>query len=231
MNPTKRQARRAGLIYLLAGITAPFALLYVPRTLTVPGDAAATAERIRTSESLLRLGMGAELLGTTLSIFAVFALYRLFRGVSETQAWWMAALFLVSIPVSLFNLVNDIAALTLARGADFLSVFEKRQLDALAYFFYRLHGQGLIVAQVFWGLWLFPFGILVIRSGFIPRFLGVLLFLAGAGYVAASSASLFLPQYARAASQASMVLGFGELAIILWLLIWGAKPQRSEPAR
>lgn len=228
MDSTRKQARRAGLLYLLAGITAPFALLYVPRTLTVPGNAAATADRIRASESLLRLGMGAEALSSILSIFVVFALYRLFRGVSETQASLMAALFLLSIPVSLFNLINDIAALTLARGADFLSAFERSQLDALAYFFYRLHGQGLMVAQIFWGLWLFPFGILVIRSGFIPRFLGILLFLAGAGYVAASSASLLLPQYARVFSQASMVLGFGELAMIIWLLVWGAKPQKQR---
>jgi Domain of unknown function (DUF4386) len=230
MSPTKRQARRAGLLYLLAGLTAPFALLYVPRTLTVSGDAAATADRIRASESLLRLGIGAELLGTILSIFVVFALYRLFRGVSEIQASWMAALFLVSLPVSLLNLVNHLAALMVASGPDYLSAFDRRQLDALAYLFMRLHNQGIVIAQVFWGLWLFPFGILVIRSGFIPRFLGVLLFLAGSGYVAASGAVLLLPRYARVTSQASMILGFGELAIILWLLIWGAKGQPAREA-
>ena len=230
MNPTKSQARRAGLLYLLAGFTAPFALLYVPRTLTVSGDATATADRIRASESLLRLGIGAELLGTILSIFVVFALYRLFRGVSEIQASWMAALFLVSLPVSLLNLVNHLAALTVASGPDYLSAFDRRQLDALAYLFMRLHNQGIVIAQVFWGLWLFPFGILVIRSGFIPRFLGVLLFLAGSGYIAASGAVLLLPRYARVTSQASMILGFGELAIILWLLIWGAKDQPAREA-
>jgi len=230
MNTRKRQARRAGLLYVLAGITAPFALLYVPRTLTVPGDATAPAARIRASESLLRLGIGAELLGTILSIFVVFALYRLFRGVSETQASWMAALFLVSLPVSLLNLVNHLAALIVASGPDYLSAFDRRQLDALAYLFMRLHNQGIVIAQVFWGLWLFPFGILVIRSGFIPRFLGVLLFLAGSGYIAASAASLLLPRYAPLTSQASMILGFGELAIILWLLIWGAKDQPAREA-
>jgi hypothetical protein len=105
-------------------------------------------------------------------------------------------LLLISIPISLLNALNDIAALILLSGADFLSVFETRQLDALAYVFVRLHGQGFVVAQIFWGLWLFPFGILVIRSGFIPRFLGYLLFIAGFGNVTSSFSWLLLPSYA-----------------------------------
>src|SRR5207253_3893626 len=136
-------------------------------------------------------------------------------------------LLLVAIPTSLLNVLNDIAALILVSGADFLSVFDKGQLDALAYLFLRLHGQGFIVAQIFWGLWLFPFAILVIRSGFIPRFLGVLLMIAGTGYPADSFAELLLPQYADAVSRVTMILNFGELPIIFWLLIWGARPQRS----
>ena len=109
-------------------------------------------------------------------------------------------------------------------GADFLSVFEKPQLDALAYLFLRLHGQGITVASVFWGLWLFPFGMLVIRSGFIPRVFGVLLMIAGVGYLASSFATLVLPQYAPTIAQVAGPLVW-ELPIIFWLLIWGAKTQ------
>ena len=122
-------------------------------------------------------------------------------------------------------MLNEIAALILVSGADFLSAFEKGQLDALAYLFLRLHGQGFVVAEIFWGLWLFPFGVLVIRSGFIPRFLGVLLFIAGSGYLASSFASLLLPSYRHLVDQFAMVLTAGELPIIFWLLIWGAKDQ------
>ena len=95
-----------------------------------------------------------------------------------------------------------------------------------------MHGQGFVIAQIFWGLWLFPFGILVIRSGFIPRVLGVLLFIADSGYLASSSASLLLPRYAHLVSQLAMVLGLGELPIVLWLLIRGTKAQPSgeQPA-
>jgi hypothetical protein len=141
----------------------------------------------------------------------------------------MATLLLISIPISLLNLLNEIAALVLVSGASFLSAFEKGQLDALAYMFLRLHGQGFIVAQIFWGLWLFPFGILVIRSGFIPRFLGYLLFIAASGYLTSSFTSLLLPSYRHLVDQFAMVLEAGELPIIFWLLIWGAKVPLDRP--
>ncbi len=229
MNSTKKQARVAGLLYLLASIIGFFCLAYVPGKLIVSGDATATANRIRASETLLRLGIASELIAFTIFIFVVLALYRLFKAVSEKHALAMAILLLVSIPISLLNLLNEIAALVLVSGASFLSVFEKGQLDALAYMFLRLHGQGFIVAQIFWGLWLFPFGILVIRSGFIPRFLGYLLFIAASGYLASSFTSLLLPSYRHLVDQFAMVLEAGELPIIFWLLIWGAKVPLDRP--
>ena len=229
MNSTKKQARVAGLLYLLASIIGFFCLAYVPGKLIVSGDATATANRIRASETLLRLGIASELIAFTIFIFVVLALYRLFKAVSEKHAVAMATLLLISIPISLLNLLNEIAALVLVSGASFLSVFEKGQLDALAYMFLRLHGQGFIVAQIFWGLWLFPFGILVIRSGFIPRFLGYLLFIAASGYLASSFTSLLLPSYRHLVDQFAMVLEAGELPIIFWLLIWGAKVPLDRP--
>ncbi|MBI1742111.1 DUF4386 domain-containing protein [Candidatus Acetothermia bacterium] len=225
MNSTKKQARIAGLLYLLASSPAPFGLIYVPSTLIVTGDATATANHIRASETLLRLGIASELISAAAFILAVFALYRLFEGVNKQQASLMVTLFVVSVPISFLNVLNDVAALVLVSGADFLSVFDKSQLDTLAYLFLRLHGQGFVVAQIFWGLWLFPFGILVIRSGFIPRVLGALLMIAGSGYLVSSFTSLLLPGYAHLVSQFALVLEFGELPIVLWLLIWGAKEQ------
>jgi hypothetical protein len=121
--------------------------------------------------------------------------------------------------------LNDLAALTFARGPAFLAAaFAKAQLDAFALFFLRLHNQGVMLAQIFWGLWLFPFGLVVVRSGFIPRFVGVAIMLAGSGYVVSSSISLFLPASAQGIGQPAMILGIGELAFF-WMLIWGAKDQ------
>jgi len=229
MSSVKRQARIAGLLYLLTCIPAPFALIYVPGALMVPGDATATANHVRASEALLRLGIAGELISAAAFIFAVFALYRLFEGVSKQLASLMVTLFVVSVPISFLNVLNNIAALILARGADFLSVFGKGQLDALVLLFLRLHNHGVFVAQIFWGLWLIPFGLLVMRSGFIPRVLGVFLMIACLGYLATSFTYLLLPQYGHLVSQFAMILEFGELPIVLWLLIWGAK-EGTSPA-
>jgi hypothetical protein len=226
MNTIKKQARLAGLLYLLTCIPAPFALIYVPGKLIVPGNATATADHVRASQTLLRLGMAGELINAIGFIFVVFALYRLFRGVNKQHAALMVALFVVSVPISFLNVLNDIAPLILVSGAGFLSVFEKSQLDALVLVFLRLHNSGLLVAQIFWGLWLFPFGLLVIRSHFIPRALGVLLIIACFAYLADSFTFLLLPPYGHLVSNFATVFeGIGELSIVFWLLIWGAKQQ------
>ena len=224
----RKQARIAGLLYLLASIPAFFAWVYVPNKLIVTGDATATANRVRASETLLRLSIGSELVGLIVFIFVVLALYRLFKPVSEKHALAMATLLLISLPISFLSVVNEMAALVVLSGASFLSGFDHPQLDTLAYLFFRLHSQGLVVAQIFWGLWLFPFGVLVIRSGFIPRFLGYLLFIAGVGYIANSFAALLLPTHRLVVARFADILQMAELPIIFWLLIWGAKDQQSD---
>jgi hypothetical protein len=130
----------------------------------------------------------------------------------------------VSIPIAFLNEVNSIAALVLVRGADFLSVFDKPQRDALAMLFINLHGQGFVVAEIFWGLWLFPLGLLVYRSQFLPQFLGVWLGLAGAAWLVMSLASVLLPQYQDKVYNFGQPAFFGEIAFMLWLVIKGARP-------
>ena len=233
MNQTKKQARVAGLLYLLASIPAPFGLIYVPNKLIVLNDATATANNIRASESLLRFGIGCELLTPVGFIFVVLALYRLFKPVNETHALAMMILILISTPISLLSVVNEVVALIVVSGADFLLVFDSGQLNALAYILMRLHSRTLLVAEIFSGLWLVPFGILIIRSRFIPSVLGYLLFLAAVGYVASSLTFLLLPSYGPVVDTVASKLQFFELPIIIWLLIWGAKDQRdhaSDPA-
>jgi hypothetical protein len=220
----KQQAREAGLIYLLLALAAPPGLVFVPGKLIVSGNATATADNIRASGWLLRLGIASELVHQIIGIFLVLALYRLFKAVNETLARQLVILgALVSVPIVFVNVLNNVAALILVGGADFLSVFTKEQLDALAYLFLRLHGQGITVASIFWGLWLFPFGMLVIRSGFIPRVFGVLLIIAGVAYVASSFTTLVLPRYSQLVSQIALPLELAELPIVFWLLIRGAR--------
>jgi hypothetical protein len=129
----------------------------------------------------------------------------------------------VSAAVGFLNVLNNIAALTLFHGTDFLAVFEKPHRDALGYLFIRLHSQGNLINEIFWGLWLFPFGLLVFRSGFLPRFLGVWLMVNCFAWVVLSITALFFPLYYDAAFRMAQPVLFGELAIMLWLLIKGAR--------
>jgi hypothetical protein len=227
MDSTKKQARIAGLLYALVALTAPVGLIYVPAKLFVPGDATATADHIRASAWLLRMGIASELFHQTIEVFLVLVLYVLFRVVNKSLARQMAVLGLMPIPIVFLNVLGEIAALILLSGANFLAVFDKPQLDALAMLFIRLHGQGLQVASIFWGLWLFPFGLLIMRCGFIPKVLGILVIVAGVGYLLGSFTSLILPHPVGILSDIAGILTLGEPPIILWLLIWGAKAQSS----
>ena len=225
MSSTKNPGRVAGLLYILVSILGFFAMGYVPNKLIVHGNAAATASNILASETLFRLGIAGELIGQAGFIFVALALYDLFKGVHRRQASLMVILIVVSIPIAFLNELNAIAALVLVRGADFLSIFEKPQREALAMLFLKLHGQGFVVAEMFWGLWLFPLGLLVYRSQFLPRFLGIWLVFAGVAWVILSLVGLLLPQYEDKVYSYSQPAFFGEIALMLWLLIKGARPK------
>ena len=203
-------------------------LIYVPTALVVFGDATATAENIRSSELLFRSGILSGLVSNVIFVFLVLALYRLLKETSHNQAMLMVTLVVISVATGFANTINQLGALIALSGADFLSVFEKPELDAIAYLFIRLNSWGIQIIQIFWGLWLFPFGLLVYRSGFIPKILGVLLMIAGFGYLLGSFMFQILPQYDDALSTFIMVLEMGELPIIFWLLIVGAKAQSEE---
>lgn len=206
----------------------PFGLIYVPSTLFVIGDAAATANNIRTSELLFRAGIASGLVANVFFVLLVLALYRLLNEVSRKQAVLMVILVVLAVSVAFANSFNQIAALVVLSGADFLSVFDKPQLDALAYVFLRLHSQALQAIQIFWGLWLFPFGLLVYKSGFIPKVLGVLLLIAGSAYLASSFVSMVIPQYTDTISPLISLLILGEVPIIFWLLFDGLRPESKE---
>ena len=233
-HPVKKAARIAGAIYLSMVLVAPFSMLYVPGKLIVRGNAAATADNILAHETMFRLSIFGDLIGHVIFICLAIALYRLLSGVNKTWAGLMVAFVLVSAAVGFLNTLNNIAALTLFRGADFLAVFDKPQRDALGYLFIRLHNQAEFMNEIFWGLWLLPFGLLVYRSGFLPRFLGVWLMLACFGWLVVSLIALLFPPYYDAAFRIAQPVMFAELAIMLWLLIKGAKvptpPSALQPA-
>lgn len=226
MHPTVKAGRVAGFLYLLIVVVAPIRLMYIPNTLFVPGDATATANNIAAHAWLFRLGIVGDLLTGTLALFLTLALYRLFKAVDQNLAALIVILgALMVTPIYFLNTLNDAAALLLARGAEFLSAFEKPQRDALALLFLRLHHHGVVANEIFWGLWLFPFGTLVYRSGFLPRILGVWLIVNGFAYLALSFTGLLAPQYEAIVFNSALPATLGEIAVMLWLLIRGAKVQ------
>jgi Domain of unknown function (DUF4386) len=231
MHPTVKAARVAGFIYLSMIIVAPFCVLYIPSKLIVRGNAPATAGNILAHETLFRLSIFGDLIGQIIFICLGVALYRLLRDVNKTWALLMLSFVLASAAVCFLNVLNDIAALVLFRGGDFLVAFDKPQRDALAMFFLRLYSHGQFIAEIFWGLWLFPLGLLAFRSGFIPRFIGVWLMINCFGWLVLSFTALFFQENYNALLGYSQPVLFGEMALTLWLLIKGANvPTEPLPA-
>ena len=215
------RARVAGFLYLIANIFAPFTLLYLPSLFIVRGDAAATANNVIASESLFRFGIVGNLFTFIANIFLALALYQLLKVVNKNMASLMVILFLVGVPIAMLNELIQLAILQLLGGADYLKAYPTDQLQALAYLLLRLHDQGLLIAHIFFGLWLLPMGYLVFKSGFIPKIVGVLLVIAGVGYVVQSFAAFL-------GYNVNIILftGLGELVFLLWLLIKGVNVEQ-----
>lgn len=230
MHPTVKAARVAGAIYLSMILVVPFAVLYVPGKLIVRDNATATAENILAHETMFRLAIFGDLIGHIIFICLGVALYRLLSSVNKTWAMLMVGFVLVSAAVGFLNTVNEIGAVLLFRGENFLAVFDKVQREALGMFFLKLHSQGVFIDEIFWGVWLFPFGLLVYRSGFLPRFLGIWLIIACFSWVVLSAIALFSPIYYQAAFKWLQPAFFAELVFMLWVLIRGANV-RGLPAQ
>ena len=224
MTAISKNARVAGLLYILASAVGFLRLGYIPKALFVHGNVVATANNIASHEFLFRLGFASELLGGLLWLFVPLALYLLLKGVDQGLAIIMVILgSLMPVPLFFANIVNDAAALLFARGGDFLSVFDKPQREALTRLFLSLHHQLDLANMIFWGLWLLPFGLLVYRSRFLPRFLGVWLIAACFAWLAFSFAGLLLPAYEDTVYNITQPVALGEVAMMLWLVIMGAR--------
>ena len=231
MSSTRNPGRVAGFLYLLLAIAGPVRLIYIPGKLFVHGNATATANNIAAHQMLFRFGIFSDLFVGTIVIFVALALYRLFKEVDRNLAVLVVILGgLLPAAIYFCNILNDAAALILVRGADFLSVFEKPQRDALAMLFLNLHGQGFVAGEIFYGLWLIPLGLLTYRSRFLPRFLGVWLVINGFAYLLLSFTGFLFPQYEDSVSTITFPILLGEVAFLLWLLIMGAKPPATAVA-
>jgi hypothetical protein len=231
MSSTKNPGRVAGLYYLLLIALGPLFLIYIPNKLYVKGNATATVSNIAAHERIFRVGIFAELLGGVLLVLLVLAFYRLFHGVDPHLAVLVVILGGIMPAVIYFvNVVNEFGVLMVAQGADFLSVFDKPQREALAMVFLRLHTFQINASLVLAGAWLLPLATLVYRSRFLPRFLGVWLGIGGVAWVILSFTAIFAPEYQNKLFGILQPAFFGEIALTLWLVIKGARPHALDAA-
>jgi hypothetical protein len=232
MKASKGTARLAGALYVLLGVAGFYSLKIVPSALVVAEDAAATARNIAAHEFTYRLGIYSGLVGEALFLFLGLTLYALFRDVSRSQARLMLTLVVIVATLGVFDLSFQAAPLVLLSGAGYLSAFTQPQLAAAAMGSLRIHNVGVELAMLFWGLWLLPFGILVIRSGFFPRVLGWLLIINCFAWIVVGGASVLFPAHAGVVDKVmTPFYSIGEMSTMLWLLIMGAKvPAQVEPA-
>jgi len=228
MNPLKKTARVAGILYIIMDVFMIFGGMYVDSKIYVPGDAVATASNILASEWLFRLGFVSFLVGLILQLFLVHVLYELFKSVDKGQARLMVILVVAGVSVAFLNNLNQYAPIVLLSGAEHLSAFNPAQLQTLAMVFLDMYNNGIMVAEIFWGLWLIPLGILVYKSRFVPKVLGVLLIVGCFGHLLSFLSTFLFPDYSAILIPISEMVMFGELPVFLWLLIKGVKDQQPS---
>ena len=225
MNSIQKTARTTGFLYMLLIPLGVFAMIYVPNTLFVPGDIAATVSNIMANQTLFRVSIMSALITQVVQIFVVLYLYKILKPVNKNHAVLMVVFILVAVPIAMLNELNHFAVLLLLNGPDYLPFFTSDQIQSLVALFLELRVTGIFIAQIFWGLWLFPMGYLVYKSGFLPKIIGALLIVAVFGYLADSFVFFFIPDFGITFSEFTFL---GELLITLWLLIKGVNVEKWE---
>lgn len=190
----------------------------------VGGDLHALAAALLRSEARFRVGVVVDLITTVSSVPVALLLYRLLACVDRTQAFLMALLLIVAMPISFVVALNYVAAHWLLSAASIVGGMPSETREALGMLFLSLHAHGVLAVEVFWGLWFLPLGTLIIRSGFLPRMLGRLVIGAGMAYVVHSIATLLMGGERIVAFERTTLLikAAGEFPLMLWLVIKGA---------
>lgn len=220
----------AGFAFLIMTIAAVFAVSFVFEDLKVPGDAAATANNIMTNELLFRSGIGSLIIVLICDAVVAWALYVFLKQVNKSLsllAAWLRLVYATFIGIALLNFV---IVLLLLSGADYLTVLETDQLHAQVFLFFNAFNDIWALGIIVFGIHLFVLGYLVFKSGYIPGILGILIIIAGFGYLTDSFANLFLSNYESYKAIIGLVFIVpqvgGELGLALWLLFRGGKQSK-----
>ncbi|WPO89961.1 DUF4386 domain-containing protein [Chryseobacterium sp. HR92] len=228
MTTTPKITRLAGFFYLIVIITGFFSLMYVPSKLIVWENSALTFQNISSSVQLFRVSIASSIICYIAFTLLPLVLYKLLEVVDDRYAKLMVILALISIPISFINLQNKFSVLTIIEGADYLKIFDLKQLQAQMMFLLSSYNKGLLIAQIFWGLWLFPFGYLVYKSGFLPKVLGIFLMLGCFGYLINVFGRIAVPHFSDYLISGYITLPatIGEIGTCLWLLLVGIRNKK-----
>lgn len=229
MTTKNKIARLAGFLYLIIVLTGLFSLMYVPSKLIVWENPALTFQNISSSSQLFRLGIVSSMLCYIAFLLLPLVLYQLLKDVNKNYAKLMVIFALISVPISFFNLENKLSVLTVVEGAEYVKSFDKKFLEALVMQFLDNYDSGILIVQVFWGLWLLPFGYLVYQSGFLPKILGIFLMLGCLGYLINVFGRISIPDFSTyvVSKLITIPASIGEIGTCLWLLIIGVRNKKS----
>ncbi|MDZ7650351.1 MAG: DUF4386 domain-containing protein [Cytophagales bacterium] len=211
------------LLWIVLGF---YAMFFVSPKIFVSGDSVASAQNILKYETLFRTSIFSELITSTLWVLLVWVFYHLFRSVNDRYAKLLVASVVVQVPVAFVKAGLSIATVLALKG-ETLKSFELTQRQDLAMAFLKINDYSVLALELFWGLWLFPLAILVYRSNFIPRWIGIWLSINGVVYVLLSFMSIVFPQYKDWVFTVGMPAMFGELMLMLWLLTVGVRTRQA----
>lgn len=227
MDSINTTARKAGFYYLLVAILGFYGIMYVPSQVLVKGNAAATMQNLLDKEFLFRTGVTANLLGGVAFMLTVFTFYQLFKDIDEQKAKLMVALVIVQIPITFLSETFAFTSMMIAKNEILKNLDQIERADWVL-FLLKLKSYTINALIIFWGLWLIPLGQLIVKSGYLPKFIGILLVLGGIAYVFESLDYILLSE------KLSFILEYGaifytsgELATVAWLLVKGVKSKKS----
>lgn len=230
MTSNQKTARIAGLLYLGVVVTGIFSLMYVPNKLIVWENATNTYNNIADNQSLFRLGIVSGLICYTFFLFLPLVLYKLFNQVNDNYAKLMVLFAVISVPIYFVNVQNQFTILSLVSSPNYLNSFSTEQAKSMVMLYLDQYENGMRIIHIFSGLWLFPFGYLVYKSGFLPRIFGILLMLGCFGYLMNFLGNTLISNYSEIgiSSYIQLPASLGEIGICLWLLIMGTKGNYNE---
>jgi hypothetical protein len=230
VDPRRKTARRAGGWYLVMAIGTAFGMGYVDPMLRASNDGAVTENTIRSSVALFHAGIASTAVGMIAMLFLAGALYELFGPIDRAHARMLVVFVVVGVSITMARLATLLVAIELARGDGIAPGLDPGHRASLTMTLLAAYRYGGLLAAVFWGLWLLPFGRLLLRTGSAPRVLGVLMTVGCFAYLLHVVAELFFPSLGAAAAWSLVVPTLGEVGTIAWLLLGGPGRARTEVA-